>query len=137
MIEKTPKKERLRGFAATISNAIQLAQKMNKERFDHMIEGKRTRVVYNPRDGKWAAVITLDKGNIEVQGIKNNPKEVLKRKNLLWWGYLETSIKNFMNATNTSSFKWFLKIITFKAKFRGIPHVRFIGDLIALATPPK
>jgi len=137
MIEKTPKKERLRGFAATISNAIQLAQKMNKERFDHMIEGKRTRVVYNPRDGKWAAVITLDKGNIEVQGIKNNPKEVLKRKNLLWWGYLETSTKNFMNATNTSSFKWFLKIITFKAKFRGIPHVRFIGDLIALATPPK
>lgn len=136
MSEKSPKKERLRGFAATISNAIQLAQKMNKEKFDRMIEGKRTRVVYNPRDGKWAAIITIENGNVEVKGIKNNPKKNLKRKELLWWGFLDTSIKNFMNSQNISSFKWFLKIITFKAKFRGIPHVKFIGDLIALGTPP-
>ena len=105
--KEKPKTERIRGFAKTISLAIEVAQKNKKEKVDELIKGKRSRVVFNPKDGKWAALITIDNGTINVKGIKNSPKNELKRKKLLWWGYMKAPIKDFMNAQNISSFKWF------------------------------
>jgi hypothetical protein len=133
MSQKAPKKEKLRGFASVIANALGVAQKINKEKVDELIKGKRTKVLFNPKDGKWAALITIDKGEIEVKGIKNTPKKSLKRKNLLWWGYLEAPMKYYLNAGNTSSFQWFLRMITWRTKLRGIPHLRFIGEITKLA----
>ena len=133
--KEKPKTERIRGFAKTISLAIEVAQKNKKEKVDELIKGKRSRVVFNPKDGKWAALITIDNGSIDVKGIKNSPKNELKRKKLLWWGYMKAPIKDFMNAQNISSFKWFLRMITGRVKIRGIPHLRFISEIIGLAIP--
>ncbi|MFX1256541.1 MAG: hypothetical protein ACFFAN_01675 [Promethearchaeota archaeon] len=133
-LKKEAKKKKLRGFANVIEKRLESAQKVHKKKVEELIKGLRSRVVYNPKDGKWAALITIDNGNITVEGIKNTPKENLSRKKLLWWGYMETSIQNFMNAEKISNFKWFLKMIRFNTKIRGIPHVRLIGDIIALST---
>lgn len=134
MSKEKPKKEKLKGFPKIIASALESAQKNNKEKVEELIRGKRSRVVYNPKDGKWAALITIDKGIIDVKCIKNSPKKDLKRKKLLWWGYMEVAISDFMNARNISDFKWFLKMITSKAKIRGIPHVKLIGKIISLAS---
>jgi len=128
------KKERLKGFAKTISSALNTALKLNEPKVKQIIRGVRSRIIFNPKDGDWAALITIENDNIDVKGIdKSISKEILKRKYLLWWGYLEAKVKDFMD-TEKSSFGWFLKMITFKAKLRGIPHVKLVQEIITSAT---
>lgn len=132
------KKERLKGFAKTISSALNTAQKINEPKFKQLIRGVRSRIIFNPKDGDWAALITIENDNIDVKGIDKTSKEIFKRKYLLWWGYLEAKVEDFMDF-GKSSFKWFLKMITFKAKLRGIPHVKLVQELItsAMVKPSK
>ncbi|MFX1393464.1 MAG: hypothetical protein ACFFAH_07805 [Promethearchaeota archaeon] len=127
------KKDRVKGFAKTISSALNTAQKLNEAKVKEIIKGVRSRIIFNPKDGDWAALITIENDNIDVKGIDNTSKEVFKRKYLLWWGYLEAKVEDFMD-TEKSSFKWFLKMITFRAKLRGIPHVKLVQKIITSAT---
>lgn len=126
------KKERLKGFAKTISSALKTAQKLNEPKVKQLIRGVRSRIVFNPIDGDWAALITIENDNIDVKGIDKTSKEIFKRKYLLWWGYLEAKVEDFMDFEK-SSFKWFLKMITFRAKLRGIPHVKLVQNIITSA----
>jgi len=135
--EKEPKerikKERPKGFAKTISSALDAAQKMNEAKVKELIKGKRSRIIFNPKDGDWAALITIENDKIDVKGIDNTSKEVFKRKYLLWWGYLNAKVEDFMDVEKTS-FQWFLKMITFRVKLRGIPHVKLVQKIITSAT---
>lgn len=130
------KKARLKGFAKTIATVINAAQKINEEKVKELIKGKRSITIFNPKDGDWAALITIENDQINVEGIQNSLKEVLKRKYLLWWGYVEAKTDDFMNY-EMSQFKWFIRMITFRAKLRGIPHVQLVRDIINSATMPK
>lgn len=138
--KKRIKKERLKGFAKTISSALNMALKLNEAKVKELIRGVRSRIVFNPKDGDWAALITIENDKIDVKGIDKRLSEdlVKKRKYLLWWGYLEAKVKDFMD-TEKSSFKWFLKMITFRAKLRGIPHVKLVQEIItsAMIKPSK
>ena len=135
--EKEPKerikKERPKGFAKTISSALDAAQKMNEAKVKELIKGKRSRIIFNPKDGDWAALITIENDKIDVKGIDNTSKEVFKRKYLLWWGYLNAKVEDFMDVEKTS-FQWFLKIITFRVKLRGLPHIQLIRKIIKAGT---
>ncbi len=126
------KKERLKGFAKTISSALNTALKLNEPKVKQLIRGVRSRIVFNPKDGDWAALITIENDNIDVKGIDKTSKEIFKRKYLLWWGYLEAKVEDFMDFEK-SSFGWFLKMITFKCHLRGIPHVKLVQNIITSA----
>ena len=74
------KKTRLRGFAGIVSKQVEPLNE--NEKFKHMFKETEEKVLLNAKDGKWAAMLIIDKGKIYIEGIKNEPKENLKKKML-------------------------------------------------------
>ena len=127
------KKPKLRGFAALIGNAINSVK--DREEYKELIRGEKTRVVLHNEENKWAALITLENGEITVEGIKNEPKENLSRKRLYWWGYWRfPSLQTLMSAANWGVGKWLKKMAG--GKIKGASQVAIIGKILALAAPP-
>lgn len=133
MSNEKPKKKKLRGFAAIINNIIESVK--DKEECKDIIKGLRTRVLLNNKEDKWAALVTVDKGQIIVEGIRNEPKSNLSKKELLWWGYW--SFPNFQTFTSAGAWgtgKWLRKIVG--GKMKGASQVAIVGQILALAAPP-
>jgi len=129
MSEAKEKKPRLRGFAKTIGMAIDSVK--DTEEGKMIIKGEKTRVLFNPKDGKWAALVTINNDQVTVEGIKNSPKKNLSRKNLYWWGYFEATLEDFMKASNWKTGKWLRKMAGGKVK--GASQIEIVGKLIRLA----
>jgi len=133
MSNEEPKKPKLRGFAAFIDNIINSVK--GKEEYKEAIRGEKTRVLLQNEENKWAALITLENGEIMVEGIKTEPKENLSRKNLYWWGYWKfPSLQTMMGAGSWGTGKWLRKMAGGKVK--GASQVAIIGKILALAAPP-
>ena len=80
------KKKRLRGFAGIVSKQIEPLN--DNEKFKEKYKDMQLKVLLNAKDGKYAALLVIDKGTIHVEDFKNNPKENLKKKVLGWNGLL-------------------------------------------------
>ena len=49
------------------------------------------KILLNPKDGQYAALITVDKGTVSVEGIENNDKKNLTEDKLGWNGMMKTT----------------------------------------------
>ena len=125
------KKKRLRGFAGIVSKEIQPLK--DNEEFKDKFKDTEEKILLNAKDGKWAALLVINKGDIYVEGIENNPKENIKKKNAGWDGLLETNTEIFVDLLSGGSDLTIgsvvKKIITRKIKIRGVKHVLILLKL--------
>ena len=127
------KKTRLRGFAGVVAKQVEPLNE--NEKFKHVFKDTEVKVLLNAKDGKWAALLIIDKGKIYVEGIKNEPKENIKKKNAGWNGLLQTTTPMFMELLGSDSVsmgKVIRKVITRKIKIKGLKHVLILLKLFDL-----
>ncbi|MHA2009288.1 MAG: hypothetical protein ACXABO_19075 [Promethearchaeota archaeon] len=122
-------KPRLKGFAALIENLCN-SVKDTKE-CKELIKGMKTRVLLNNKEDNWAALITIHKDQITVEGVENKPKENISRDKLKWWGYWEfPSLQTIMTARDWNAYKWIRK--TAGGKVKGASQIAMVGRVLAL-----
>ena len=127
------KKKKLRGFAGIVSK---LDLPLNENvKFKERFKDTEVKVLLNAKDGKYAALLIIDKGTIYVEGIKNKPKKNLKKKVVGWDGLLQTKTSTFLELLEGDDIaigKVVWKILTFRIKIRGIKHVLILLQLFSL-----
>ncbi|MFX1569708.1 MAG: hypothetical protein ACFFCV_15220 [Promethearchaeota archaeon] len=129
----TEEKKKLHGFASIVAKQVEPLNQL--EKFKEKFKDTEVKVLLNAKDGKWAALLVIDKGTIHVEGIKNSPKENLKKKNAGWDGLLQTTTPMFLEilgSDDLSMGKVIRKIISGKIKIRGIKHVLVLLQLFDL-----
>lgn len=127
------KKTRLRGFAGIVSKQIEPLNENDK--FKHIFKETEEKVLLNAKDGKWAAMLIIDKGKIYIEGIKNEPKENLKKKNAGWNGLISCKTDMFLELLGSEELsmgKVIRKILSGKIKIRGIKHALVLLKLFSL-----
>lgn len=85
---------KVRGFAGIIDNA--LTPLKTKCKFQTKFGKKSLKFLLNANNVNFAALITIDRGQIKVESIKNKPPENLQKKKLRWDGYLEMDTQTFL-----------------------------------------
>lgn len=126
-------KKKLHGFASIVSKQVEPLNE--NEKFKERFKDTEVKVLLNAKDGKWAALLIIDKGKIYVEGFKNNPKENIKKKNADWDGLLQTTTPMFLEllgSEKVSTGKVIRKILTRKIKIKGIKHVLVLLKLFEL-----
>ncbi|MFW9826096.1 MAG: hypothetical protein ACFFEY_00560 [Candidatus Thorarchaeota archaeon] len=129
----TEDKKKLRGFAGIVSKQVEPLN--DNEKFKERFKDTEVKVLLNAKDGKWAALLVIDNGKIYVEGIKNNPKTKIKKKNAGWDGLLQTTTPMFLEllgSEKVSMGKVIRKILAGKIKIRGIKHVLILLKLFEL-----
>ncbi|MFX1257454.1 MAG: hypothetical protein ACFFAN_06330 [Promethearchaeota archaeon] len=117
MVEKKPKAQ---GFARIVEQMI--IPFNSAEEFKQIYDIKDKKILLNPKDGKYAALLIFENGNVRVESVANTPKENLKKKKLGWNAFLETTLEIFFKISTGElskiqvSKKWFGR----KLKMRGI-----------------
>ncbi len=120
------KEKRLKGFAKILNVEIQkaLANESFREKFEKKYKDKHLRVLLNPVDGRYAALISIDDGNFEIESIRNK-EENLSAEALNIDGKLETTtdlfLKLAMDELSTPKIVW--KWITGKIKVKNYKKV--------------
>lgn len=126
-------KKKLRGFAKIVSKEVEPLNRYDK--FKKKYKDTEVKVLLNPKDGKEAALIVIDKGTIYVESIKNDPKENIKKKNAGWDGFLETKLQIFLDILTGGDVTVGMiakKILMRKAKIRGIKKVLMLLKLFSI-----
>jgi hypothetical protein len=131
MSEKEVKKERVKGFAGVIAKNLEPVN--NKQNFKEDFANELIKILLNAKDGKYAALITIDHGKLTVSGIENEPKENLKKEKVGWDGFLEMTTNDFfqMAMGKLSTGKMLLKIITHKMKVKNSKKVQVLSKLFS------
>jgi len=122
MVEE--KKPRLKGFAKVVAKEVEVLNTI--EQFKEDFKDSKLKILLNAKDGKYAALLVIDKGKVYVEGIENKPKENIKKKNAGWDGLLGAKTQLFVELLgggdiSMGSIIW--KIITFRIKIKGIKNV--------------
>ncbi|MHA2038486.1 MAG: hypothetical protein ACW972_04435 [Promethearchaeota archaeon] len=129
MTSEKPEKPRLKGFPALIENLCNSIK--DTPECKEMIKGMKTRVLLNNKEDKWAALITVNNGQITIESIENEPKENISRDRLKWWGYWEfPSLQTIMTARDWKAYKWIRK--TAGGKVKGASQIAMVGQILAL-----
>ena len=115
------KKKRIRGFAGVVSKQIEPLNEI--EKFKEDFKDRTVKILLNATDGKYAALIVIDKGTIYVEEVKNTPKENLKKKNAEWDGRLQAKTDAFVNLLTSEDLSLgsvLGQVVTFKIRIRGL-----------------
>ena len=94
MSENETDMNKVRGFAGIIDNS--LAPLKTNLKFQTKFGKKSLKFLLNANNVNFAALITIDRGQIKVESIKNKPPENLQKKNVGWDGYLEMDTQTFL-----------------------------------------
>ncbi|MFX1454045.1 MAG: hypothetical protein ACFFDB_01590 [Promethearchaeota archaeon] len=129
----TEKKKRPRGFAGIVAKQVEPLNE--NEKFKEKFKDTEVKILLNAKDGKYAALLIIDKGKISVEGMKNNPKSSLKKKVVGWDGLLQTKTETFLElleSENISLGKVIGKFLIGRIKIRGIKNVLILLQLFSL-----
>ncbi len=120
-VEKRPK-----GFAKVIADSYEPLN--NIEEFKNFFKEVRFKILINPCEEAWAALICVDHGVISIQGITNRPKENLLQEKLGWKAYLETTLPIFIElGSGRISTAIFLKKVIFrKIKVKYLRNLKYL-----------
>jgi len=123
-----------RGFAGLIANIMNPLNKNPK--FKQAFKNTQRIILINATNLQYAALLTIDKGSLKVEGIRNEPKSNLKKEATGWNGYVAMDTQIFLGlATKRISFlKLGLKILRFEVKMRGIFKLLALLKLIKILT---
>ena len=80
-------------FAETIANIYEPLN--SNEKFKEKYKNDTFKILLNPKDGKFAALITIDNGTLSVESIENTSKKNLDQKVLGWDGLMYTTKELF------------------------------------------
>ena len=127
------KKKKLRRFARVVAKQVEPLNE--NEKFKERFKDVEVKILLNAKDGKYAALLVIDKGTIHVEGIKNQPKKNIKKKVVGWDGLLQTNTAMFLEILGRDSVsmgKMVRKILIGKVKIRGIKKVLILLQLFDL-----
>jgi len=113
-------KEKIRGFASLINSVLVPLNENNK--FQEKFKDTKAKILLNAPNLKFAALIVVDHGFVNVKSIPNKPKANLKKKKVGWNAFLEMDTQTFLGlAINRVSKLGVAKMwVTRKIKIRGI-----------------
>ena len=128
---------RLRGFAAVLGNRLEPVKE--NDEFKEFIKDISVKLLLNPLDGKYAALITIDKGTINIEGIRNDDSSNLKKKKLGWDGKMVTKLQTFMElaAGTISQGKILIMSATRKIKVRGLIYFVILQKIYSFLPDSK
>ena len=106
----------------------------NNEKFKQKFADKSFKILLNPKDGKYAALITVDNGAVSVNGLDNQDKKKLNQKELGWDGLMETSVALFdeIGKGNLSQSDIVKKVMSRKIKMKNVKIVAKLSEMGAL-----
>jgi hypothetical protein len=61
------------------------------DKFKEKFADETFKILLNPKDGEYAALITVNKGTVSIEGIENNDKKDLTEEKLGWNGMMKTT----------------------------------------------
>ncbi len=129
--EKKNKKQRARGFAGVVAKQLEPVNKI--EAFQKKYKNGNVKVLLNANDGKYAAIVKIADGKLEVSGEKNGDKKVMKQiyKKNGCNSKLDTTTPLFLSIMTgeLGIFKIFLKILSRKVKLKGIGKLLVLLDV--------
>jgi len=67
----------------------------NEEKFKEKFGDNSFTILLNPKDDKFAALITVNKGQLSVKSIENSSKKNLSQNILGWDGFMQTTTELF------------------------------------------
>jgi len=118
------KKKRLKGFAGVVAKQVEPLNSI--EKFKEDFKDTELKILLNAKDGKYAALLVIDKGSVYIEGIENKPKENIKKKVVGWDGLLQAKTQIFVDllgGEDISMGSIVGKILTGRMKIRGIKKV--------------
>ena len=132
MNEKKPRKKRIRGFAGVIES--QLKPKGESDKFKHIFRNVNKKICVNAIDGRYAALVIINNGIIEVEEVKNKPKSNLSKKSLDWDGRIMMSAQSFLEIAmgKLSMTDIVLRMFSRKIKIRGVKNVLLLLKVFKL-----
>ncbi len=112
--------KKARGFAGLIVNVLEPLNENPK--FKEQFKRKKRKYLINASNLNYAALITLDKGTLIIEGVRNKPKSNLKKKILGWDGYISMNSQIFLALAmdKISLLNIGLKWLTRKVKIKGL-----------------
>lgn len=128
---KLKRPERLRGFAATLGKRLELVKEMDE--FKEFSKNISVKLLMNPLDGKYAALITIDKGTLNIEGIRNDDTSNLKKKKLGWNGKMAMKLQLFLELASgkISQGKILTMVAIGKIKVRGLIYFVILQKLFS------
>ncbi|MFX1357000.1 MAG: hypothetical protein ACFFA8_06910 [Promethearchaeota archaeon] len=101
------------------------------EKFKEKYKEEQFKVLLNPKDGDYAALLSIDKGKISVESIRNKPKLNLDKETLGWDGFLQTKIEIFKDIGDgkLKGGDIVKKVVTGKIKVRGPKFLTQFAEL--------
>ena len=136
-MNEVEKKTRLKGIAKVVAKEVEVLNTI--EQFKEDYKDSLIKILLNPKDGKQAALLVIEKGKIYVEGIENNPKSNISKKALGWDGFIETKTNVFADILgggdiSMGSIIW--KVITFRIKIKSIKNVLILMKLFEYEVEP-
>jgi len=136
-MNEVEKKKRLKGIAKVVAKEIEVLNTI--EQFKEDYKDSLIKILLNPKDGKQAALLVIEKGSIYVEGIENKPKSSISKKVLDWDGFMEAKTNVFADILgggdiSLGSIIW--KVITFRIKLKGIKNVLILMKLFEYEVEP-
>jgi len=126
--------EKLRGFASIINSVLGPLNQNNK--FQEKFKNIDTKILLNASNLKFAALIIIDHGSLNVKSIPNKPKANLKKKEIGWNAFLEMDTQTFLGfSVNRISKLGVAKMwLTRKIKIRGIRSLLLLLKIFKFLT---
>jgi len=118
------KKKRLKGFAGIVAKQVEPLNSI--EKFKEDFKDTELKILLNAKDGKYAALLVIDKGRVYIESIENKPKENIQKKVVGWDGLLQAKTQIFVDllgGEKVSMGSIVGKILTGRIKIRGIKKV--------------
>ena len=106
----------------------------SNDNFNEQFKDSTFKILLNPKDGQYAALISVDNGKVSVHGMKNTPKELISKEIVGWDGYMQTTRQTFKkigDGTLTSK-DIRKKFLTRKIKGKGLEYLRYLSQMSAL-----
>ena len=67
----------------------------DNDRFKEKFADQSFKILLNPKDGKYAALIIVNDGAVSINGLDNQDKKNLDQKELDWDGFMQTTLTMF------------------------------------------
>ncbi len=108
------------GFAGLINNVM--GSLNDNAKFQETFRKTQCKFLLNASNLNYAALITIDRGNLIIQSVPNKPKSNLNKKNIKWDGFISMDSQTFLAFAmkRLSLIKLALKWISGDVKLKGL-----------------
>ncbi|MHA2288642.1 MAG: hypothetical protein ACXABG_07635 [Promethearchaeota archaeon] len=104
----------------------------SKEKFKETFADANFKILLNPIDGNYAALISVEEGELTVEGIENSNKYNFDRETLGWDGFIQTTLDLFkeIGEGNLSQGDIAKKMVTRKIKIKNVKMVAMLSEIM-------